>query len=211
MQDLYYIAIEGVIGVGKTSLAKLLSKEMNALTVLEEVEANPFLSDFYHDRERFAFQTQIFFLLSRFRQQEEFPQPDLFHKRIISDYIFAKDKIFASLNLSDSELQLYEKLVRLLEPRVPIPDLVVYLQASPERLMHNIRIRDRASEKELSEDYLRELSEIYNRFFMNYNSTPLLVINSEKLDFVKKEEHLRQLMEVLEEPIKGTRFYNPLV
>jgi len=211
MQDLYYIAIEGVIGVGKTSLAKLLSKEMNALTILEEAEANPFLSDFYHDRERFAFQTQIFFLLSRFRQQEEFPQPDLFHKRVISDYIFAKDKIFASLNLSESELQLYEKLVRVLEPRVPVPDLVVYLQASPERLMNNIRIRDRASEREMDENYLRELSEIYNRFFMNYNSTPLLVINSEKLDFVNKEEHLKQLLEVLEEPIQGTRFYNPLV
>ena len=149
MQDIYYIAIEGVIGVGKTSLAKLLARQMNALTLLEEAEANPFLGDFYHDRERFAFQTQIFFLLSRFRQQEEFPHPDLFHKKVISDYIFAKDKIFASLNLSEEELQLYEKLVRVLEPRVPIPDLVVYLQASPERLMKNIRIRDRASEREM--------------------------------------------------------------
>ena len=211
MSELYYIAIEGVIGAGKTSLAKLLASALNGVTVLEKPEENPFLGGFYRDRARYAFQTQIFFLLSRFKQQEEFPQPGLFHERVISDYIFAKDRIFAWLNLTEAELQLYEKLVLLLEPRVPLPDLVVYLQSSPQRLMKNIRIRGRDYEREISEEYIAELNEMYNQFFLNYNATPLLVVNADNLDFRNREGHLLDLINAIEQPFQGTRFYNPIV
>ena len=211
MSELHYIAIEGVIGAGKTALAELLAERMNALTVLENPDENPFLKEFYRDPERFAFQTQIFFLLSRFKQQEEFPPPDLFHERVISDYIFAKDRIFATLNLSEAELNLYEKILQLLELKAPTPDLVVYLQSSPARLMKNIRIRGREYEKDLSLDYISQLNEMYNSFFMNYSATPLLVVKADNIDFVNNEEHLKDLIREIEKPFQGTRFYNPIV
>ena len=151
MDQPYYIAVEGVIGAGKTSLAEMLAERLHALLVLEQPDDNPFLTDFYKDRAKYAFQTQLFFLLSRYKQQEEFPQPDLFHKKVISDYIFHKDRIFASLNLDAREYRMYEKIVEIMEPRIPKPDLVVYLQSSPNRLLKNIRIRNRSYEKSISD------------------------------------------------------------
>ncbi|MBC8277524.1 MAG: deoxynucleoside kinase [FCB group bacterium] len=211
MDQPYYIAVEGVIGAGKTSLAERLAERLHALLVLEQPDENPFLTDFYKDRAKYAFQTQLFFLLSRYKQQEEFPQPDLFHKKVISDYIFHKDRIFASLNLDAREYRLYEKIVEIMEPRIPKPDLVVYLQSSPNRLVKNIRIRNRSYEKSITEDYIDELNEAYNRFFFSYRSTPLLVVNSEKIDFVKNEEHFEELLRAILGPGQGTRYYNPIV
>jgi len=207
----YYIAIEGVIGAGKTSLARKLGEKLDAMLVLEQPEDNPFLTDFYQERKRYAFQTQLFFLLSRFKQQEEFPQPDLFHRRIVADYIFQKDKIFASINLEEREFLLYEKIVMLMEPQIAKPDVVVYLQSSSSRLMKNIRIRSRAYEKEMTEEYIEELNEAYNRFFFAYKATPLLVVNTERLDFVKKEEQFERLFQAIMSPEPGTRYYNPQV
>ena len=211
MDQPYYIAVEGVIGAGKTSLAEMLAERLHALLVLEQPDDNPFLTDFYKDRAKYAFQTQLFFLLSRYKQQEEFPQPDLFHKKVISDYIFHKDRIFASLNLDAREYRMYEKIVEIMEPRIPKPDLVVYLQSSPNLLLKNIRIRNRSYEKSISEEYIDELNEAYNRFFFNYRSTPLLVVNSEKIDFVKNEEHFDDLLKAILSPVQGTRYYNPVV
>lgn len=211
MDEPYYIAIEGVIGASKTNLAKLLAERLKANLLLEKPEENPFLTDFYRDRRRFAFQTQLFFLLSRFKQQEGFPQPDFFHKRVVADYLFAKDRIFASINLDEREFQLYEKVVALMESRIPPPGLVVYLQSSPQRLMNNIRIRNRAYEKQMSEDYLNELNEAYNRFFWNYDAAPLLLVNADNIDFVNDKQRLDDLINAIDRPIQGTQYYNPTV
>ena len=209
MEKRDYIALEGVIGAGKTSLAVVLAKQLNGLLVLEKPDDNPFLADFYRDRKRFAFQTQLFFLLSRFKQMENFPQPDLFHDVVISDYIFARDRIFASVNLDERELWLYDKMVSMLEPSIPRPDLVVYLQSSPERLMQNIRIRNREYEKGLTLDYLKELNEVYNRFFWDYRSTSLLIVNADHVDFVNDSRSFDELLAVIQCPIEGTQYYNP--
>lgn len=191
---LHYIAIEGVIGAGKTSLAHLLQQKLNGRLVLEEFEENPFLEDFYRDPEHYAFQTQIFFLLSRYRQQEEIMQYDLFEKRIIADYMFVKDRIFATLNLNEKEMTLYNMLARILEKRVIKPDLAIYLKASTRRLMHNIRKRGRSYERHIKEEYIEALNRLYDEFFWNYSATPLLIINTEKLDFVGSENHLNQIL-----------------
>jgi deoxyguanosine kinase len=205
-----YIAVEGVIGVGKTSLAHLLAERLNGRLVLENPEENPFLDQFYKDPRHFAFQTQLFFLLSRFRQQQELPDPDLFHASLIADYLFAKDRIFAYINLSEAEIALYEKVMGLMEVRVRKPDLVVYLQSSTERLMQNIRTRSRPYEKDITEAYLRTLNEAYNHYFFNYDEAPLLVVNSTNLDFVGNETHLEALLKEIERDSRGTRFYNPV-
>ncbi len=204
-----YIAIEGVIGVGKTSLAHLLAERLNARLVLEKPEDNPFLEDFYRDSAAYAFQTQIFFLLSRYKQQKEFPQQDLFHPITIADYLFAKDKIFAHINLSENELVLYDHIIELMEPGIPKPDLVIYLQSSTDRLMKNIKIRGRDYEKPMTEEYIRTLNEAYNHFFFNYHETPLLVVNSSRIDFVNKEKDLENLIDVITRPISGISYYNP--
>lgn len=205
-----YIAVEGVIGVGKTSLAHLLAEKLNGRLVLENPEENPFLDQFYKDPRHFAFQTQLFFLLSRFKQQQELPAPDLFHASLIADYLFAKDRIFAYINLSEAEIALYEKVMGLMEVQVRKPDLVVYLQSSTERLMQNIRTRSRPYEKEITESYLRTLNEAYNHYFFNYDESPLLIVNSTNLDFVNNENHLAALLKEIERDQAGTRFYNPV-
>ncbi len=210
-RELYYIAVEGVIGAGKTSLAQILAQTMNGMLILEQHEENPFLEDFYHDPRRFAFQTQLYFLLSRFRQQEEFPHPDLFHQRVLSDYLFARDRIFATINLDERELRLYDMAAGVMEARAPTPDLVVYLQSSTRRLMHNIRIRNRSYEQNIPEEYIEELNEAYNRFFWSYNAAPLLMVNADNIDFVENERHLKELLEAIESPFQGTRYYNPMV
>jgi deoxyadenosine/deoxycytidine kinase len=207
---LQYIAIEGVIGAGKTSLATLMAERVNARLLLEQHEENPFLADFYRDPQRYAFSTQMFFLLSRYRQQQEIPQRDLFHELLIADYIFAKDRIFASLNLEERELSLYDKVARLLERDISQPDLVIYLQSSTERLMANIRLRNRSYEKPMTEDYIRNLNEAYNRFFFNYTATPLLVINATEIDFVNKQQDFDDLVAQLSRPISGVQYYSPM-
>ncbi len=191
---LRYIAIEGVIGAGKTSLAHLIQQRLGGRVILEEFEENPFLEDFYQDPEHYAFQTQIFFLLSRYRQQEEIMQYDLFEQRIITDYMFVKDRIFATLNLNEKEMKLYNMLARILEKRIVKPDLAIYLKASTKRLMQNIRKRDRPYERFIKEEYIDSLNQLYEEFFWNYTATPLLIINTENLDFVHNENHLSQIL-----------------
>lgn len=194
MNKLQYIAIEGPIGVGKTSLARLLADEFKHRLVLEDAENNPFLPQFYKDRNKYAFQTQVFFLLSRYQQQKEMVQQDLFQQGVISDYIFAKDKIFASLNLSEDEMSLYDSLYNLLDARILKPDLVIFMQASKDVLKDRIKKRKIAHEKNINTEYLEELAQAYNRYFFNYNETPLLVVNCSEMDFVENPEDYRGIL-----------------
>ncbi|OQX86566.1 deoxynucleoside kinase [candidate division KSB1 bacterium 4484_87] len=196
-QNLEFIAIEGVIGVGKTSLTRMLADRFNGRGIYEIVEENPFLADFYRDPERYAFQVQMFFLLSRYRQQMEIPQRDLFHQMLIADYIFAKDKIFAYLNLEDRELFLYEKIVSLMERDIPQPDLVIYLKSTPERLMQNIKKRDRPFEREMKYEYIDSLNQAYNQFFNHYADTRLLVVDATEMDFVANREDFETIVNLI--------------
>jgi deoxyadenosine/deoxycytidine kinase len=205
---LHYLAIEGVIGAGKTSLAHLLQQKLSGRLVLEEFGENPFLEDFYRDPEHFAFQTQIFFLLSRYRQQEQIMQYDLFEKRIIADYMFVKDRIFATLNLNEKEMALYNMLARILEKRVIKPDVAIYLKASTKRLMKNIRSRGRPYEQFIKEEYIDALNNLYEEFFWNYGETPLLIINTENLDFVNYESHLNQILLEVSKHRSGKKLVN---
>ena len=205
-----YIVVEGPIGVGKTSLAKLLAAEFQARSVFEKVEDNPFLAKFYEDRNTHAFQNQIFFLLSRYQQQRTLSQQDLFNQNTVADYLFAKDKIFASITLSSEELALYQQIYQLLNPRVPKPDLVVYLQARPEVLYKRIKKRDKSYERNLSPEYLKEVAQAYSDFFFRYEESPLLVVNSSKIDFVSSSEHLADLIKEINNMGSGTQHYIPL-
>lgn len=210
--EIHYVAIEGVIGVGKTTLAQMVAERLGARLVLERFEENPFLPKFYEDPEHYAFQTQIYFLLNRYRQQQEIYQVDLFHSHIVSDYIFEKDKIFAYLTLRDDELKLYESLLGAVEKSIPQPDLVIYLQSSVERLMSNIKKRGREMERNLSEEYIKELNEAYNYFFFRYKSTHLLIVKATEIDFVHNPDHFEDLMDQILRPNKApVEYYNPLV
>jgi deoxyadenosine/deoxycytidine kinase len=203
--------VEGVIGVGKTTLAQMLCERLGARVVLEKFEENPFLEKFYKAPEHYAFQTQIFFLLSRYRQQQELFQADLFQKVTVSDYMFEKDKIFAYLNLQDDELRLYETLVSQLEKNIPAPDLVVYLQSSVERLMSNIRERGRSIEEPISEEYIRNLNEAYNYFFFRYKAAPLLIVNATQIDFVNNRKDFEELLAQIVRPQRSAvEYYNPM-
>ena len=205
-----YIVIEGPIGVGKTSLARALAKEFNARCILEKPEENPFLSHFYQDRKKYAFQAQVFFLLTRFQQQQEIAQLDLFNQVTISDYLFDKDRIFAQLNLDENEIALYEKIFQLLLGRISTPDLVIFLQAKPEVLLHRIKSRNVSYEKEIELDYLKRLTEAYNYYFFHYNHSPLLVVNTSEIDFVKRKEDLGQLIREIKGMKKGTWYFIPM-
>ena len=209
IKDLRYIAIEGVIGVGKTSLAARLSQTIGAKAIYEEYEKNPFLEDFYNDPEHFAFQTQIFFLISRYQQQQALHQHDLFQQCMVSDYIFAKDRIFATLNLNDKEMKLYDALAKIMEKNIVKADLVIYLQSSSKQLMEYIRRRGRNIEKNISEEYIRALNELYNKFFFHYNETPLLVINTDSIDFVHDESDYQDILYEINQHTVGTRYYIP--
>lgn len=204
-----YIVIDGPIGVGKTSLATLLAPELNARLIFERAEENPFLSDFYHDPARFRFQTQIFFLMSRFAQQEEFSQHDLFNQVTISDYLFAKDRIFAYLNLNDHELSLYEQIYKMIVPKVVRPDLVIFLQADTETILRRIKQRARPFEKDVNRDYIEAVNDAYNHYFFRYNETPLLVINTSDIDFVHNPEDLDDLIRQILSMRQGTLYYVP--
>ena len=210
MAEIRYVVIEGVIGVGKTSLARLLGERLRARLVLEEVEENPFLEDFYQDRERHAFQTQMHFLFNRYQQQRSLRQMELFSERMVADYLFQKDRIFASLNLSERELALYERLVGWLELDVMRPDVVVYLQASLDTLMNRISRRARPYEREMERAYIRELSEAYNRYFIHYTDAPLLIVNTNGIDFVNNSEDFEDLLERILSHRGGTVYYAPI-
>jgi len=205
-----YIVVEGPIGVGKTSLAIRLAEILDARTVLERGEDNPFLSNFYQSPETYAFQTQIFFLLNRYQQQKELIQRELFTQNTVSDYLFSRDRIFAQLNLTSDELLLYEKIYQLLNPRVPIPELVVYLQARIDILLRRLKKRDRPYERGLSAEYLEEVLEAYNSFFYRYEEAPLLVVNSSEIDFVESPTDLADLIKEIQGVKKGVQHYIPL-
>jgi len=190
----------------------MLSERLSARFVQEKFEENPFLSRFYEDPEHYAFQTQIFFLLNRYRQQQELFQADLFHSHVVSDYIFEKDKIFAYLTLRDDELKLYENLLATIERTIPLPDLVIYLQSSVDRLMENIRKRGREMEKNMSVEYIKELNEAYNYFFFRYKSAPLLIVKATDIDFVNNPDHFEDLLTQILRPNKApVEYYNPIV
>lgn len=205
-----YIVVEGPIGVGKTSLARILANELQARTVFEQVEDNPFLAKFYKARETYAFQNQTFFLLNRYHQQLELCQQDLFNHNTVADYLFAKDNIFAALTLSHEELKLYQQVYALLTTRVPKPDLVVYLQARPEVLYKRVKKRDKSFERGVTFEYLSEVAQAYNRFFFNYDETPLLVVNTSDIDFVASSKHLADLIKEINNMGSGTQHYIPL-
>ena len=209
MRNLNYVVIEGAIGVGKTSLAKLLSDRLGAKLVLEKFEENPFLSEFYDDPVRFAFQTQLFFLLQRYQQQQELRQVDMFHNLLISDYMFIKDRLFASLNLDEKEMSLYDSIANMLERNVINPDLIIYLQADTNTLMKNIAKRGREFEANISYDYINGLNEIYTEYFFRYNDTPLVIINTNHIDFVNNSADLDQVIDYIRQPVTGTKFFNP--
>jgi deoxyadenosine/deoxycytidine kinase len=206
----HYIAVEGPIGVGKTSVVERLAERLDATTVLEEWGQNPFLKLSYDGKTGASFQTELFFLLSRYRQQQELLQRNLFSQVTISDYVFEKSKLFACLNLDDSELLIHEKLYGLLTEGVPKPDLVVYLQAPTDVLMKRIRARGRPEETSLSEEYLAEVNRAYNYYFFHYGLTPLLVVNTAGVDFVKRPEDLDDLLKQIKSMGKGTQYYVPM-
>ena len=210
MRNLYYIAIEGPIGVGKTSLANLMSKELSARLVREEFDENPFLPDFYKDPERFAFQTQLFFFLQRYRQQQELRQVDMFQKLLVTDYMFVKDRLFASLNLGEKEMQLYDTVANLLERNIIKPDLVIYLQADTDTLMKNIAKRGREMETDITYEYIDALSQVYTEYFFRYQDTPLVIINTNNIDFVHNEDDLKEVIKYIRQPVSGTKFFNPV-
>jgi len=209
-RDARYIVTEGPIGVGKTSLTTLLAEELGARLVLERAEDNPFLTDFYQDPARFRFQTQTFFLLNRFAQQEEMLQPDLFTRFTISDYLFAKDRLFAYLNLNDHELALYEQIYRMLAAKIVKPDLVIFLQADTDTLLKRIKQRGRTFEKEMNPEYIAAVNEAYNHFFFRYSETPLLVINTTDIDYVHRREDLDDLIKQILHMKHGTQYYVPV-
>ena len=209
MKKAYHISIEGTIGVGKTSLSHLLAKELSAKLILEEFEDNPFLVDFYNDQKKYAFQAQLFFLLSRYKQQSEFHQTDIFSKSIVSDYMFMKDRIFAALNLDDKEMVLYNNIANILEKNIIYPDLIIFLQSETERLIENIKKRGRKYERNMDWNYIDSLNQMYNEYFFRYDKSPVLIINTNDIDFVNNNHDLKEIMEIIRQPVHGTKYFNP--
>ena len=205
-----YIAVEGPLGVGKTSLALLLAERIHGRTILEDAEDNPFLTSFYNDPKRFAFQTQLFFVLRRFQRQEEINQIDLFKRIVVSDFLFDKDRIFARLNLDDREFGLYEQVFNLLKVKSAKPDLVIFLQARTGVLKERIGKRKRDYEKSIPVVYLDQINQAFNEFFFHYDETPLLVINASEIDFVNVPADLDNLILEIEKMERGTKYYVPL-
>jgi deoxyadenosine/deoxycytidine kinase len=205
-----YIAIEGVPGVGKTRLARILETRLNARLVLENSVENPFLPLFYEDPQRYGFQTQVFFLLMRFRQQQELHQIDLFQSVVVSNYLFDRDGIYAHVILNDDELSLYNRLAETLEGSAARPDLVIYLQDSVENTARRIRSGEAVYEHLMTEEHLVRLTEAYNHYFFHYTETPLLVYNISEVDFVGRPHDLEDLLQQIASPPAGTRYYRPI-
>ena len=204
-----YIAIEGVIGVGKTTLVEALAERLDATQVLEEWEDNPFLKPFYEAKVHSAFQTELFFLLSRYRQQRELVQRKLFADTLVADYVFEKSRLFAYLNLDDSDLLIFDKLFAALAEGLPKPDAVIYLQAPTDVLMRRIQGRGRPEERTIARDYIAELGQAYSHYYFHYDATPLLVVNTEEVDFSKRPEDVDDLLKQLRSLAGGTQYYTP--
>src|ERR1700730_15286947 len=205
---LRHVAVDGPIGVGKTSLVELLSKRFHGTKILEDVD-NPFLPEFYRKKKGSAFQTQLFFLLSRYQQQREIAQIDLFTNLVVAYYHFPKDKIFACLNLDDSELMIYDRLYSLLAESVPKPDLVIYLQGSLEICMKRIKKAARSIEKGITPEYVAQLIEAYNYYFYHYEETPLLVVDTNEIDFVNRPADFDDLVAQIQKSRRGVQYYVP--
>jgi deoxyguanosine kinase len=204
-----YIAVEGPIGVGKTSLARLLARQLNARLVLEEVEENPFLARFYEDSAKYALPAQLCFLLSRYNQQRHLAQQELFRQATVADYLFAKDRVFAALNLAPDEMALYEGVYRLLDARMAKPDLVVYISARTAVLLERLRKRNRDFEQHISLPYLERVSAAFRDFFFYYDETPLLVVETSAIDFVEQSDDLRDLIREIEHAGTGVQHFVP--
>ena len=199
-----YIVVEGPIGVGKSSLARLLAERAGADTLLEQPADNPFLASFYQEPRRWALATQLFFLFQRVNQLAGLKQLDLFERPTVSDFLFEKDSLFAALNLSDDELMLYQRIYGHLAPQVPVPDLVIYLQAPVETLVARVRRRGATFERGISEEYLARLSQAYTRFFHDYSGAPVLMVNSKNLNFVDRPADFALLLQRINE-MRGAR------
>lgn len=205
-----YIVVEGVIGAGKTTLARVISERLDAQLLLEEFEENPFLDTFYDDRKRWAFHTQLSFLASRYKQQKQLLSRDLFHQIVVSDYAFEKDRIFANVNLEGDELRLYETMYSIMELNSPVPDTIIYLQTSPGRLLKNIRKRGRPYEERIDLTYLKTLIEAYNNYFFRYTRSPLLIVNTEDIELVQDPGVVDgMLREIATTRYKGTTYFRP--
>lgn len=211
LNEIPFLAVEGVIGVGKTSLVKVLAEQAQARLILESVEGNPFLAPFYRDPKRYAFQAQMFFLLSRYQQLSEgLLQPDMFAANVVSDYMFAKDRIFASVNLDPDEMRLYDTVAQALELKLPKPDFVLYLRSDTGRLLENIRFRGQEYESRITPEYLAGLLEAYDHFFFHYDDAPLLIIDVTAVDFVNNPRHLREIIQEIEKFPGGRKYFKPL-
>ena len=204
-----YLAIEGVIGVGKTTLVEALAERLDATQVLEEWEENPFLKPFYEGKAHSGFQTELFFLLSRYRQQRELVQRKLFADTLIADYVFEKSRLFAYLNLDDSDLLIFDKLYTTLSEGLPRPDVVIYLQAPTELLMKRILGRGRPEERGMARDYIAELGQAYSHYYFHYDATPLLVVNTEDVDFSRRPEDVDDVLKQIRALSGGTQYYTP--
>ncbi|MEO1202356.1 MAG: deoxynucleoside kinase [Pseudomonadota bacterium] len=204
-----FIVVEGPIGVGKTALAKRLAETLSAELVLEEVEENPFLARFYREGKSAAFPAQMFFLFARARQLESLRQSDLFTDTRVADYLFAKDSLFAEMNLDNDELSLYRQVVDNLAVDPPIPDLVIYLQSTVDALLERIARRGRGFENSIERGYLEKLTEAYARFFHAYNDGPLLIVNASQIDPINNDADYQQLFKQIESTTGGRHFFNP--
>lgn len=204
-----YVAVEGVIGAGKTTMARMLAERAEGRLVLEEFEENPFLDRFYTDRDRWALQTQLAFLASRFKQQKALAARDLFVDHVVSDYTFDKDRVFAHVTLSGDEVRLYETLYGIMEPSAPVPDLVVYLRSSVDRLLHNVALRGRSYESNMDPAYLAELVDAYDRYFFHYSKSPLLIVDASRIDFVREPATFDELVRQIASVKGGTAYFNP--
>ncbi len=203
-----YIVIEGPIGVGKTSLARRLAQHINAATLLEKPEENPFLAQFYQNPARYALATQLFFLFQRGNEVRDLTQMDLFRESTVADYLFEKDPLFARLNLSDEEYTLYLQIYRTLALQAPVPDLVIYLQAAPETLATRVYQRAQPYEAGINEDYLFRLAQSYSEFFYHYDAAPVLMVNSENLNFVDGDEDFTVLLQRIEKMRSPREFFS---
>jgi deoxyadenosine/deoxycytidine kinase len=203
-----YIVVEGPIGVGKTSLTKRLADYADAQMLLEKPQENPFLARFYDDPARHALPTQLFFLFQRINEVRDLAQMDMFRSRTISDYLFEKDSLFASLTLSDDEYKLYQSIYQSLAPQAPSPDLVIYLQATTESLIERVRRRGHRYERAISDDYLTRLSDAYGEFFHHYEAAPVLVVNSEYLNFVDNDNDFKLLLDRIDKMCGRREYFN---